>query len=162
MGGGISYETYAARSPSLVPDSPHFNVNSTIGAPSVAVPPPNMAFVGAGGAMSRSEMFPSYVSTSSASEMPISPVPSDTSAFGPSGPQPYMRGETIVSTAASSTVVGGAGKHHSSWSADAVLDPFMDPVPPVATFKRANTFADPESLAPASVPAPAGQRLSVA
>ena len=74
---------------------------------------------------------PSYVSTSSASGMPISPVPSDTSAFGPGGPQPYMR-ETIVSTAASSTVVGGAGKHHSSWRADAVLDPFVDPVPPVA------------------------------
>ena len=108
---------------------------------------------------------PSYVSTSSASGMPISPVPSDTSAFGPSEPQPYMR-ETIVNTAASSTVVGGAGKHHSSWSADAVLDPFVDPVPPVAAVKDANPFADPEGLAPASASAPApalaGQRLSVA
>ena len=106
-------------------------------------------------------MFLSYVSTSSASGMPNSPVPSDTSAFGPGGPQPYMR-ETIVSTAASSTVVGGAGKHHSSWSADAVLDPFVDPVPPVAAVKSVNPFADPEGLAPASMPAPAGQRLSVA
>ncbi|KAI0690731.1 hypothetical protein C8T65DRAFT_671349 [Cerioporus squamosus] len=161
MGGGISYDNYVARSPSIVPDSPHFSINSAIGAPVAPVAPaPNMAFVGAPGAVSRSEMFPSYLSTSSASGMPISPVPSDTSAFGAAGPQPYMR-ETIVSTAASSTVIEGAGKGHSSLSADAILDPFVDPVPSVAA-KDANPFADPERLAPAPPPAPASQRLSVA
>ncbi|RPD54520.1 hypothetical protein L227DRAFT_348703 [Lentinus tigrinus ALCF2SS1-6] len=162
MGGGISYDTYVTRSPSIVPDSPHFSINSAIGGPAPAparVPPPNMAFVGAGGTVSRSEMFPSYLSTSSASGMPLSPAPSDTSAFGAGAPEPRVR-ETMYSTAASSTVVDGADKGHSSLSADAMLDPFVDPVVPVGA-KEANPFADPDPDPEGLAPAPA-QRLSVA
>ncbi|RPD69400.1 hypothetical protein L226DRAFT_575704 [Lentinus tigrinus ALCF2SS1-7] len=112
-----------------------------------------MVFVSAGGAVSRSKMFPSYLSMSSASGMPIRPVPSDTSR----APEPYMR-EMIVSTTASSTVMDGAGKGHSSLSSDAMLDLFVDPVAPVAAKKAADPFADPRGLAPAA----ANQRLSVA
>ncbi|RPD54536.1 hypothetical protein L227DRAFT_567291 [Lentinus tigrinus ALCF2SS1-6] len=110
-----------------------------------------MVFVSAGGAVSRSKMFPSYLSMSSASGMPIRPVPSDTSR----APEPYMR-EMIVSTTASSTVMDGAGKGHSSLSSDVMLDLFVDPVVPVAA-KKADPFADPRGLAPAA----ASQRLWV-
>ncbi|KAI0673989.1 hypothetical protein C8Q78DRAFT_1020173 [Trametes maxima] len=80
----------------------------------------------------RGELFPSMISTSTTSGggMPISPMPSedadaDVEATAESGANaPRMR-DTMVSSAGAS-VVRGAG-HHSSLSAEAMMDPFADP-----------------------------------
>ncbi|KAI0801492.1 hypothetical protein C8Q74DRAFT_496101 [Fomes fomentarius] len=94
---------------------------------------------------------------------PISPMPSPGSFSDQ--PRPHMR-DTMVNTAGASIVQGGRG--HSSLSADAMLDPFVDPVPPAVKVtgadSDANPFADPQPSG-AQAPAPASaavQRLSVA
>ncbi len=121
---------------------------------------PNMTYAAGG---TRSELFPSMISVSDASisATPISPMPSPGSFSDQ--PRPHMR-ETMVNTAGASIVQGGRG--HSSLSADAMLDPFVDPVPPAVKVtdadSDANPFADPQ---PSGAPVPAStavQRLSVA
>ena len=183
MGGGISSESYVPRSPSLLPDSPQPGVTSpNFLAPSARAPTlPDMSYVvGGSGSLGlsagRGELFPSVISTSSSnrgsgsssSGMAISPVPSEDPEAAFAGRGPYMR-ETMVSSAGESVVVPGAGAAHSSLSADAILDPFADPVrampkpEPVVTPAEAESggeravdpFADPTRLAPGQ------ERLSV-
>ena len=75
----------------------------------------------------RSELFPSIASTSTLSGgMEISPADS----VGASAARPSLRDTIMSRTTAASVVVPSAG--HSSWSADAVLDPFVDPPMPGA------------------------------
>lgn len=145
MGGGISYQSYVPRSPSILPDSPRAPApTSTARAPTL----PEMSYLGGGSGLSagRGELFPSMISTSTGSGggMPISPVPTEHSGFsadadadveatagtevvGSRRNEPRMR-ETMVSSVAS--VVRGGG--HSSLSAEAMMmgaavDPFADP-----------------------------------
>ncbi|CDO77300.1 hypothetical protein BN946_scf184753.g50 [Trametes cinnabarina] len=152
MGGGISSETYAQRSPSILPDSPKPSIFSpstttyTHAAAAAHVTPETqrMSYVGAGPATlsaGRGALFPSVISTSSGgsgSGMILSPVSnasrnSSASAETVKGPGgPYMR-ETMVSSAGESVVAPGLGAGHSSWSAEALMapsgaNPFEDPI----------------------------------
>ena len=199
MGGGISFEpyTYSPRSPPIVPDSPHFSVEDAIsggngGAPEMAaygaptmpvsyappVLPPiareplRMAYPAG---TSRSELFPSMLSTSSgrSSGMVLSPAESDSE--GASAARPSLRDTIMSRTTAASVVEPLPG--HASFSADAMLaDPFADPVPAVrppapASVGVQNPFADPNPVAeahrvslvpPSPLPLPGHTRLSVA
>ena len=114
-----------------------------------------------------SALFPSTVSTASRSTdgMRVSPTPSNASTLMPE-PKPYMR-ETTRSTTRDSIVVPAPGQSRSSWSAEALLDPFADPLPAAAgpavegtaatRPASLNPFADPQRLGPAQE----GGRLSV-
>ena len=173
MGGGIDAATFVpAMPPTPRSGSSAFHAQvspapapaRTLSQSSRRVPVPPMAMAYAGAA-SRSELFPSIITTSSVSGgAPISPAPSDVSESAQ--PRPRMR-DTMVST---STVVHGAGAGHSSLSADTVLDPFADPAVAggvkeaerVEKETGANPFADPEPNPNALSPRAAGtQRMSV-
>ncbi len=114
-----------------------------------------------------SALFPSAVSTSSRSTdgMRVSPTPSNASMVPE--PKPYMR-ETMRSTTRDSIVVPAPGQSRSSWSAEALLDPFQDPLPAAAgPAAEATAAARPVSLDPFADPqerlgrAPERERLSV-
>ena len=188
MGGGITFETYE---PPLKPDAPR-PASARSGALPPVLPPiarePMMAHVGdaatrvsamssysgtasvasydggllgPGGARGRGELFPSMLSTSSdgTSAMVLSPAVSE----APSAARPHMR-DTVVSRATAASVIGGV-PGHSSFSADASLDPFVDPVPVGA---EQDPFRDPEAdqqrasaALPSPLPLPEMTRLSV-
>ena len=174
---GISNDDYMPRSPSILPDSPHSSARWSMVAPGPApapvpapsyltpmaasasgaraptLPPlslaPNMAYANG----TRSELFPSMISTSSGrnSASPISPMPTDDGddASFAARPRPHIR-ETMVSTVSVSTVVHGAGKGHSSLSADAILDPFADPAPAPAPSVVVTDASSTTSVAPSA------------
>ena len=96
-----------------------------------------------------SALFPSAISTASRSTdgMRVSPTPSDASVMPE--PKPYMR-EIARSTTRESIVVSSPGQSRSSLAADAVLDPFVDPLPAAQVGPPASATAAtrPPSLDP--------------